>query len=59
MKFLIECYIELHVSALSPLVPYFNLKSQKISLLLPFFGFGVLKPSFGLEALFGDEIPCQ
>ena len=31
MKFLTGCYNELHVSALSPLVPYFNLKSQRIS----------------------------
>ena len=56
MKFLTGCYNELHVRALSPLVPYFNLKGQRISYYSLFWYFGVLNPSFGLKALFGDEI---
>ena len=56
MKFLNGCYNELHVSVLSPLVPYFNLRSQRISYYSLFLDFRVLKLSFGLEALLGDEI---
>ena len=56
MKILFLCYKKLHVSALSSLVPYFNLKSQRISYYSLFLDFGVLKPSFGLDVLRGDEI---